>query len=93
MPLATLSVYMISKSCFNYTKIKHDCKQEIAGHLSTKEKKEKKEKDIVRVNSIQIESIDKLRDFCPPERKQLLPDLLVGRNAAYISVLGDFCMD
>jgi hypothetical protein len=63
------------------------------GHLSTREKKEKKEKDIVRVNSIQIESIDKLRDFCPPERKQLLPDLLVGRNAAYISVLGDFCMN
>jgi hypothetical protein len=51
---------------------------------------EKKEKDIVRVNSIQIESIDKLRDFCPPERKQPLPDLLVGRNAAYISILGGF---
>jgi hypothetical protein len=56
-------------------------------------RKRKKEKDIVRVNSIQIESIDKLRVFCPPERKQPLPDLLVGRNAAYISVLGDFCMD
>jgi hypothetical protein len=92
VPLATLSVYMMNKSCFNYTKIKHDCKLEIVGHLSTREKKEKKEKDIVRVNSIQIESIDKLRDFCPPERKQPLPDLLIGRNAAYISVLGDFCI-
>jgi hypothetical protein len=68
---------MINKSCFNYTKIKHDCKLKIVGHLSTREKKEKKEKDIVRVNSIQIESIDKLRVFCPPECKQPLPDLLV----------------
>jgi hypothetical protein len=53
---------MMNKSCFDYTKIKHDCDK-------------------------------KLQDICPPERKQLLPDLFVGRNAAYISVFWDFCMD
>jgi hypothetical protein len=84
---------MMNKSRFDYAKIKHDCKQKFAGHLSAREKKEKKERAIARVNSIQIESIDKLRDFCPPERKQPLSDLLVGRNAVYISALGDFCVD
>jgi hypothetical protein len=34
----------MNKSCFNYTKIKNDCKQEIAGHLSTREKRKKRKK-------------------------------------------------
>jgi hypothetical protein len=32
VPLAILPAHMMNKSCFNYTKIKHDCKQKIAGH-------------------------------------------------------------